>query len=56
MFQCVIRLLTGNKHLAHDIARQSGHTNFLFLGSAMNPDEHCKIEKNILDWKIYLYQ
>merc|ERR1719507_258908 len=30
----------GNKHLAHDIARQSGHTNFLFLGSAMNPDEH----------------
>ena len=32
--------LTGSKHLAHDIALQSGHTNFLFLGSAMNPEEH----------------
>ena len=30
----------GTRHLAHDMARQSGHTSFLFLGSARNPNGH----------------
>ena len=40
--------LTGSKHLAHDIALQSGHTNFLFLGSAMNPEEHYHKKHTII--------
>ena len=36
---------TGNKHFAQDIARQSGHTSFLLRGSAMNPEEHWKMER-----------
>ena len=43
---CSSLKLTGIKHLAQDIALQSGQTSFLFLGSAINPDEHWKKRSN----------